>query len=184
MKNTIVVNQYKLDSISSKMTKKYGAMKKGDEERYSMLLFCMEGNLLKLHRDVPERNSRRAIEAISMCLLKVDGYLNELEYDVSQFSNEYNQTLCEGLLSSFDPYSNKLIQEASKNYIKLETESDRVSYFDVPVKCLLRVQKSVEHWIDALGNDGYFDFLERQMGKMVRNNNKMEFAVLSGCPDD
>ena len=44
------INLYAFERASHSMAKKFGTIKKGDEESYSMLLFPMEGNLLKVNR--------------------------------------------------------------------------------------------------------------------------------------
>jgi len=84
------VNNYQLERISSRMAKEFGTMRKGDEEIYGHILLPMEGNLLKLHRKAKSRNGRHTIEAIQMCLLKVDGYIKGIEYDFSNFVNDEN----------------------------------------------------------------------------------------------
>ena len=45
------------------------------------MLFPMEGNLLKIHRQNEKRNGRRVIEGIHICLLTVARDL-ELDYSV------------------------------------------------------------------------------------------------------
>jgi len=48
------------------------------------MLFPMEGNLLKIHRQNEKRNGRRVIEAIHICLLTVDGYFRFLEEHIGR----------------------------------------------------------------------------------------------------
>ena len=44
---------YQFERIYSQMEKEFGKMKKGEEEVYSMLLFPLEGTVLKVHREFP-----------------------------------------------------------------------------------------------------------------------------------
>lgn len=62
------------------MGKVFGTIKTGETEKYALIMFSMEGNLLKLHRMDPARNARKTLESIRMCLLKVDGYIRGVEY--------------------------------------------------------------------------------------------------------
>lgn len=118
------VENYKFDRISSKMAKGFGTIPRGKEELYDFMLLPMEGNLLKLHRMVPERNGRRAIEAIHMCLLKVDGYINKIEYDLDRFITNENDAFFKGLLESFDPFTNQVLFDLAKNTYDLYSEND------------------------------------------------------------
>jgi hypothetical protein len=81
--NKIMIDSYKLDRISTRMAKDFGTIPKGQEDRYAFILSAMEGNLLKLHRQDLNRSGRRALSAIQMALLTVDGYIKQVEYDFS-----------------------------------------------------------------------------------------------------
>ena len=50
---------YQFEKIYSKMERKFGKIRKGEEETYAMLLLPMEGNVLKIHREFPESGSRK-----------------------------------------------------------------------------------------------------------------------------
>ena len=45
-----------------------------------MLLLPMEGNVLKIHREFPESNSRRLREAIALALFDIKGNYSTEEY--------------------------------------------------------------------------------------------------------
>ncbi len=177
-------NQYMFDRISSRMAKEFGTIKTGHEEEYAFMLYPMEGNLLKLHRMDPLRNGRRAIEAIRMCLLKVDGYINGIEYEFDNFINDENKGFLEGLLASFDPFTNEMIHNTVKEIRDLKSSDELKIYFELPVKCLLRVEKSVELWTKNLGVNGYFMFIEKQIGQQVKHDEKMNFTIFVGDKDD
>ena len=50
------------------MEREFGKIRNGEEETYAMLLLPMEGNVLKIHREFPESNSRRLREAIALAV--------------------------------------------------------------------------------------------------------------------
>ena len=173
MKN-ITIDSYKLEKISSRMAKELGTIPGGQEEFYSLMLQPMESNLLKLHRQNPNRNGRRALEAIQMSLLTVDGYIREIVYDYARFTNPENQALQQCLLMSFDPYTNPDIYEG---VIKNNSTFNAREYFKLPVKCLLRIEKSVHLWTKEWGYNGYFIFIEQELGYLVEQDDNMEFCI-------
>lgn len=170
----VVVDAYKFRKIASAMAKTYGTMPKGDEELYAFELSAMETNLLKLHRLNPQCTGRHAEDAILLSLLTIDGYLRDVEYDFSKFSSSLNQDFFHGLLMSFDPFTNEAIRE-----LVMAEENQFVAheYFKIPVQCLLRIQKSIELWTKEWGPNGYFVFIEQQMGPIVGQDDEMIFAI-------
>ena len=121
------------------MVQRFGSIKKGEEDSHFPLMFPMESNLLKLHREDEKRDSRRAIEAIHICLLTIDGYLREINYDLGAFLSEENQALAHGLLMSFDPFTNPEIREVLEGS-DLDSGEAMEAYYEEPVKCLLRLE--------------------------------------------
>lgn len=170
------IKRYDFDRISSRMAQKFGSIKKGEEEGHTYSLFCMESNLLKLHREEEKRDSRRAVEAIHICLLTIDGYLTDTKYDMDLFLSEENQALAHGLLMSFDPFTNQEIK-AILDGSRFDSGEAMEDYYAEPVKCLLRLEKSIEMWMKARGNDGYFQYIEDLMGDAVKQDTEMMFAV-------
>ncbi len=174
------INRYNFDRISSRMSQKFGTIKKGDEEDHALLLFPMESNMLKLHRENEKRDSRRAIEAIHICLLAIDGYLTDTEYDLGTLLSEENEALAKGLLMSFDPFTNEEVREVLGENYDLDSKEDLESYFQEPVKCLLRLEKSIVTWSKARGNDGYFNYVEDLMGDSIKRDLEMNYSVFAG----
>ncbi|MEL7566329.1 MAG: hypothetical protein AAGU27_15800 [Dehalobacterium sp.] len=170
----VVVDAYKLEEISSRMAKEFGTIPKGEEELHVFTLHAMEGNLLKLHRQDPNRNGRHALEAIQISLLTVDGYLRKIEYEYDRFAGAENQAFLHGLLMSFDPYTNQEIEEI---VVESDPNFDTKEYFKLPVKCLLRIEKSVQLWTREWGRNGYFEFFEKQMGHTVESDGKIYLSV-------
>ncbi|MFT8321784.1 MAG: hypothetical protein ABF649_12830 [Bacillus sp. (in: firmicutes)] len=172
----IMVDTYKLDRISTRMAKDFGTISKGQEEHYAYPLSVMEGNMLKLHREESNRSGRKALTAIQMSLLTVDGYIKQVEYDFSSHATPENQALLHGLLMSFDPFTNREIHE-----VVMEDGNffDAKKYFEIPIKCLLRIEKSIIQWTKQFGPNGYFIFIENHMGQMIKQDDIMNFAILT-----
>lgn len=172
----IPVDAYKFKRISSFMAKTFGTLpaSKEEEEPYSKMLFLLESNLLKLHRQNPLSTDQHAIDAILMSLLTIDGYIKKIEYDYSNFVNEYNQVFHLWLLMTFDPFTNPDIH---KRIIKNKDNFDQEEYFKPWIQCLLRLEKSIRLWTKDYGKCGYFDFIEGQIGHSIKSNNKLDYWI-------
>lgn len=174
----VKVSQYQFNRIGSQMEREYGKIRKGEEDAHMMLLFPMEGNMLKVHRAHPESNGRRAIEAIVITLFQIQSYLSDDEYDLDSFRSEENERLVQALLMAFDPFTNSEIrtalEEASVDLGSMEALKE---LYGEPVRCLLKIKDSVELWSRERGVDGYFRFIENTIGAAVERDQKMNFAV-------
>ena len=148
---------YQFERIYSQMEKVFDKMRKGVEERYSMLLLALEGNVLKVHRKFPLSNSRRLREAIALALFDVKEKCTGEKADTEK--------LKEALLMAFDPYTNAKVMDLLKQHPADElTQVQLKDYYKLPVMCLLRIKDSVDIWEKRSGTDGYFDFIESYMG--------------------
>ena len=173
------VNRYKFDKKSSAMGKTFGTIKKGGEYEYALLLFPMESNMLKINRLRQINNGRRALEAVRVSLFVVDGYINKVIYNLDEYLTDDVSALVDGLLMSFDPFTNESISSivSSTGAIDADSGDSLREYFEIPIKCLLRIEDSIEVWTKEFGANGYFTFLEKTLGHIVPNNEKMDFAV-------
>lgn len=171
---------YEFERIYSQMEKEFGKIKKGGEDAYSMLLFPMEGNVLKVHREFPSSNSRRLRESIALVLFDVKNRCRVEKNDVGKFRNEDNKRLEKALLMSFDPYTNDEIMELlKKNYQTSELTLEALhEYYKIPVMCLLRIKDSIDLWEKQSGSNGYFDFIENYMGNQIKGD-EMNFSIMS-----
>ena len=174
---------YQFEKIYSQMEREFGKIRKGEEETYAMLLLPMEGNVLKIHREFPESNSRRLREAIALALFDIKGNYSREEYDTDNFRNKENGRLEKALLMAFDPYTNNEIMELLKEQFQMDMLSQEQvkEYYKFPVMCLLRIKESIDTWEKRSGSDGYFDFIEGYMGKEIKGND-MNFTTISGNP--
>lgn len=171
---------YQFEKIYSQMEREFGKIKKGEEEAYAMLLLPMEGNVLKIHREFPESNSRRLREAIALVLFDVKENYSGERYDTGCFRNEENERLEKALLMAFDPYTNNEITELLKGQFQTDMFSleQMKEYYKFPIMCLLRIKESIDAWEKHSGSDGYFDFIEGYMGREIKGND-MNFSIMS-----
>ena len=162
------------------MEREFGKIRKGEEETYAMLLLPMEGNVLKIHREFPESNSRRLREAIALALFDIKGNYSREKYDTDSFRNKENERLEKALLMAFDPYTNNEIMELLKEQFQMDILSQEQvkEYYKFPVMCLLRIKESIDTWEKRSGSDGYFDFIEGYMGKEIKGND-MNSSIMS-----
>lgn len=170
---------YQFEKIYSQMEREFGKIRKGKEETYSMLLLPMEGNVLKIHREFPESNSRRLREAIALVLFDIKGNYSREKYDTDNFRNKENGRLEKALLMAFDPYTNNEIMELLKEKLQMDMlfQEQVKEYYKFPVMCLLRIKESIDTWEKRSGSDGYFDFIEGYMGKEIKGND-MNFSIM------
>ena len=165
--------------IYKRMARDFGTMRKGDEDTYAMTLFPMESNSLKVHRQFPDSNSRRLREAIALVLWGIQERCGGRAVDVSKFRNVANQRLEQALLKAFDPFANEAVMEAIGESFEEDepTREELRDYYRTPVKCLLRIEDSIDHWERRAGSNGYFNFLETSIGHMVKGTD-MNFSVI------
>lgn len=171
---------YQFERIYSQMEKEFGKIRKGEEDVYSMLLFPLEGNALKVHREFPASNSRRLREAIALVLFDIRERCMGDKAGIGQFRNEDNEKLENALLMAFDPYTNAEVMEHLKRQERIEGLSQEMlkSYYKLPVMCLLRIKDSIDTWEKRSGADGYFDFIENYMGSQIKGSH-MDFVLMS-----
>ena len=161
------------------MEKEFGKIRKGEEEKYSMLLFPMEENALKTHRQYPTSNSRRLKEAIALVLFDIkEKYTGEI-FDTQNFRNDDVERLEKALLMAFDPYTNSEIMELLKKQLQTDelTQEMLKNYYKCPVMCLLRIKDSVDMWEKRSGTNGYFEFLESYMGSHIKGT-EMHYSIM------
>ena len=171
---------YQFERIYSQMEKEFGKMRKGEEEAYSMLLFPLEGNALKVHREFPSSNSRRLREAIALALFDIKERCTGEKADTEKFRNEDNEKLEKALLMAFDPYTNAKVMKLLKRQKKTKELSQEMlkNYYKLPVMCLLRIKDSIDTWEKRSGANGYFDFIESYMGSQIKGT-AMDFTIMS-----
>ena len=157
------VKPYTLERISSKMKKEFGSIPKGDEQSRVLELMVMEKVLLNAYLNNPEVNSRRAKEAISICLLKANGYINSVTYDFQGVVHKDAASIAEILSKTFIPYENEELFVALKDTYDFESSDELKKYFKAPIQCLIRIYESVEFWEKNSGVYGYFEFIKTQL---------------------
>ncbi len=171
---------YQFEKIYSQIEKEFGKIRKGEEEFYSMLLFPMEGNALKIHREFPLSNSRRLREAIALVLFTIKERCTGEKADTGKFRNEDNEKLEKALLMAFDPYTNVEVMELLRQKTKTDelTQEMLKKYYKLPVMCLLRIKDSIDSWEKRSGSNGYFDFIESYMGSQIKGT-EMNYTMMN-----
>ena len=166
------------------MKKQYGSISTGEENAYQPMLYAMEANLMSTYTTYPSCNARRVIEAISLVFFHIEGFLNGKTQDTSAFENEDNLRLKHALLMAFDPYTNKFIDmgRLKKAGWDMETAKDRELFYQAPIRCLLKINKSVEFWLKDSGPEAYFSFISGFLPEAqheIKNDKDYEFALLT-----
>jgi len=172
------VNTYQFGKISSHMARNFGVIEKYLEGDYANILLPIESNLIRVNRKSGINNGRYAIEAIHICLFIIDGYINQIEYDLDPFISSKNEPYLSVLLMTFDPFTNEVIRHTAESDCDISSKEGLHNFFEAPVKCLLRIKKSIELWTKEYGNAGYFEFMERQIGTAITDNDKIECVVV------
>lgn len=172
------MQEYQFNRIFVQMEREFGKIKKGQEEKFMLLLYPMETNAMKVHRANPKSNSRRLREAIALVLFDLKGRINGETVDVEAFRDDNNSKLEHALLMAFDPFTNEELNAALGGSVN----EDLRQFYTVPIMCLLRIKDSIDTWEKRYGSDGYFVFLEETIGKKV-NGDKMNFAICAKKED-
>lgn len=173
------MNQYQFEQVARRLEKKYGKIRKGEEERHEMLLFPMEGNLLKTHRKHPEANSRRLEEGLLLAPHDVEMRLTGERKDVGRFENRENLLLKKALQQAFDPFENRELGEILERTegVDIRNAEGLEKYYKEPVICMLRIKESLELMLKKNGVDGYFDFIEGAIGNIIPDDEKMNYSA-------
>lgn len=172
------MNPYQFERIAVNLSKKYGKIRKGEESGYEYPLFAIENNLLIKHRQNPSCSAVQAKEGIMLALHTINGYMTGQTPGLEPFMSESNVIFRDAVLSAFDPFSNeKILHTLNENgNFDREDKTCLETFFQPYVKCMIRILDSIEIWNKNGGSNGYFTFLEDQIGRMVKDD-EMKYAV-------
>lgn len=133
---------------------------------------------MKVQRQYPASNSRRLSEAIGLLLFDTKERYTGETIDIAKFRNEDNALLEQALLMAWDPFTNQELKEdlQSQSTLDLTDLKQLHDYYQEPVQCLLKIKDSLDLWTRELGSNGYFDFIENQIGFQV-DGNEMNYAI-------
>jgi hypothetical protein len=171
----IKVTAHNLRRVFQRLLEIYEPLRRGEEDRFNSFFHCVDSNMLKLHRKNGLLNSRRAREAVDLCLVKLDGYLNDIDYDVSELTNPQNIALARAIQMAYDPFVNPEMGAIIGE--KLSDPAIKRRFFEVPFQCLYRLRDSIDFWIQRDGSDGYFNMVKDEIGASVAMDEKMEFFL-------
>lgn len=164
------VDSVLLARISSRMAKTFGRISDDELDNYMGLLMTLESNLLRIHRQDPSKNSRRAKEAIQYSLLTIDGYLRDIQYEFGINFSEEIEALHYGLMMSFDPLTSREIQLFLGERLDVTNKEALKQFYTEPIRCLLRLENSMDLWMQQIGPNGYFKFLEDTIGDTIKGD--------------
>ena len=164
------MNLYQFERIVTRMKKQHGGIPAREEHAYQPMLYAMEANLMMTYTAYPSCNARRVMEAISLVLFHIDGFLSGKPQDTSDFENEDNLRLKHALLMAFDPYTNKtidmkMLKEAGWD---MEAGEDRKLFYHNAIVCLLKIHNSAGFWLKDSGPEAYFAFISGFLPKARR----------------
>jgi hypothetical protein len=172
----VILTTHNLRRVFEGLLKIYAPMQRGQEETFNGFFQCLDANMLKIVRTDPNANSRRAREAVDLCLASINGYLNQLDYDMSALSNPGNLALMHAMQMAYDPIVNPELSQL-KELGNLNERSNLIQQFEVPFKCLYRLRESIDFWIERQGANGYFQMVEDEIGTKVNRDLKMDYFV-------
>ncbi len=170
------VEYYNFEKIWGDMNKRFGTIPKSHENRYNAIFSTIDGNMLKIFRENKKINGRRILEAIYISLYTIDGYLKSDTYDFTKVMDEDTEMLARAILTSFDPFTNSEVKDIIESKFDLSSQEALASYFEIYIKCLVRMKKSVEFW-STDDPCGYFYMLESEIGDIVPDDMKMDFFI-------
>lgn len=173
-KEIIEINNYKFDKIVSTLQKKVGNLTENEENRYNYELCTLEMHILQQHME-KELMDRQVMEALKLVLFKVEGYLNNVEYEFEQLLDIESVELAEVIARLFIPFEEEILKvELSKKY-DLNNKVCLSELFELPVKCILKIMKSVESWRKWSGSNGYLNFIKEQLNQLIGQMDTFEY---------
>lgn len=175
------MNQYQFEQVVRRTERHCGKIQRGKENDYTVLFFAIESNMMNVHRKHPEANGRRAREAVLLALNVIEGRLAGEEKDLSPFENRENLLLLDAILYAIDPSSSEKgaeqFRQSGGDETKLQNKEYLLELFLLPCRCLLRLLDSIDMWTKKMGPDGYFNFLEGNIGSQVSDNMNVCFTL-------
>jgi len=178
-----IANYGAFERISTLMAREFGTIKRGSEEGFAFMLSPIERNLLKMSRKTENNNGRRAMEAVKIALFTISGYLNDCVYDFSKYLTDENKDFVHAVLMAIDPFTNDVLKEVLGDEYDWNSTDELRDYFAEPVKCLLRIEASMQTWTDRSGAGGYFQFLEKYVAPVTADDYEMDYSAKIKNPE-
>jgi hypothetical protein len=79
----------------------------------------------------------------------------------------------------FDPFTNEYLRSIVEESFDINSREGLRNYFDPMVKCLLRIDKSIELWTKEYGDAGYYRFIEKQIGVEIADDDILYYVILN-----
>ncbi|MDO4521255.1 MAG: hypothetical protein Q4B44_06400 [Erysipelotrichaceae bacterium] len=163
------------------MERRYGKVNKGYEDEFTPVFFAIESNMMIVHRKHRAANGRRAKEAVMLALHRIEAIVTGEEKDLSAFENPENKLLFNAIMYAIDPLASEKGKErfsqAGGDEAKLKDLEYLHDMYIVPSRCLMRIAESIDMWTKNMGPDGYFNFMEGNMGSHVSDEMNVCFTL-------
>ena len=123
METKTIKTLHEFGKIIKKMTNEFGTFEEVEEDNV-MVLYTIESNLLKTNRRTGINNSRRASEAVKICLFNINGYIEDCKYNTNKFSSPETNEYVAAIQHAFDPIANEAITDFDINDEKQQQSED------------------------------------------------------------
>lgn len=173
-KETLKLNAYKFDKILPDMQKKFGKIPDGSEADYNYELCSLEVHILEQHLK-QNLTDREVIEALKIVLLKVDERLNNKEYEYKHLIEKHSEEMAQILLKLIDPFENPALIKSFSDKYDFDKKEDLEQFYSLSVRCVLKIQKTVERWGKWKGTNGYLNFLNDQIHPILPKIDEYQF---------
>ena len=173
----VTLTEHNLRRVFQRLLEIYEPMKRGEEDNYTEFFLSLESNMLNVARKDSNCNSRRAREAVDICLATINGYLNQIEYDYSSLSNPANLAMVKALQMAYDPLVNEELAAVVDKKWDLNDRAFQKRLFAIPFKCLYRLRDSIDSWMQMGGSNGYLQMVEREFGPHISRNQEWQWTM-------
>jgi hypothetical protein len=166
------LNSYRFHKVATEMKKEFGTIRKGEEREYLHDLMPIEYAILKFSTGQAKNvTDLKVADALIACLLRIKGYLADAHYDCATLVDPLSMEMAGSIAGTFDPYLFEEIHVMAAEYYDITSKEGLREYFITPVRCLLRILDSLQHWSSS-GARGYLDYLMGTLGSIIENEDE------------
>lgn len=156
------LKNFDFDRIVSKMQDSFGKLQDGEEDSYLNELFLIEKCITDFDKEKEGLRDSRILEALKIILFRIDGEINNREYQYSHLVPDLTLSLVDKLAFFLLPSANQELFQTLSEKINLSEGNSLRELYKTPVLCILKIIKSTERWNQMYGMRGYLDFIVEQ----------------------